>query len=130
MSKQLTYWIIFWGNINSGIFLIDSSLRSNSQFSTIVLMKVWKNWIGQIYNKTHANGISPMNCSFPNGQEVIIKLKSSFLFFFVFLPFSMATPAAYGGSQAKGLIGATAAGLCQSNSNSNAGSEPCLWPTP
>ena len=34
----------------------------------------------------------------------------------------------YGGSQAKGLIGAVAAGLRQSHSN--AGSDPCLRPTP
>ena len=33
------------------------------------------------------------------------------LFVFVFLPFSWAAPKAYGGSQAKGLIGAVAAGL-------------------
>ena len=49
-------------------------------------------------------------------------------FFFVFLPFSRAAPAAYGGSQARGLIGAVAASLHQSHSN--AGSEPCLRPTP
>ena len=41
---------------------------------------------------------------------------------------SWAAPAAYGGSQARGLIGATAAGLRQSLSN--AGSEPHLQPTP
>ena len=35
---------------------------------------------------------------------------------------------AYGGSQAKGLMGAVAAGLHQSHSN--AGSEPHLRPTP
>ena len=35
---------------------------------------------------------------------------------------------AYGGSQARGLIGAVAAGLRQSHSN--AGSEPRLRPTP
>ena len=34
---------------------------------------------------------------------------------------------AYGGSQARGLIGAVAS-LCQGHSNS--GSEPCLQPTP
>ena len=34
----------------------------------------------------------------------------------------------YGGSQARGLIGAVAAGLRQSHSNE--GSEPCLQPTP
>jgi len=35
---------------------------------------------------------------------------------------------AYGGSQARGLIRAVAAGL--RHSHSNAGSEPCLRPTP
>ena len=38
-----------------------------------------------------------------------------------------ATPEAYGGSQARGLMGAVAPGLCHSHSNT--GSEPCLWPT-
>ena len=42
--------------------------------------------------------------------------------------FSRATPMAYGGSQARGLIGAVAAGLYHSHSNS--GSEPRLHPTP
>ena len=36
--------------------------------------------------------------------------------FFFFLLFG-ATPEAYGGSQARGQIGATAAGLCHSHSN-------------
>ena len=44
-----------------------------------------------------------------------------YYYFFCFFAFSRATPAAHGGSQARGLIGAVAAGLCQSHSN--AGSE-------
>ena len=48
--------------------------------------------------------------------------------FFVFLPFSGAAPAAYGGSQARGLIGAVAAGLRQSHRNAR--SEPRLRSTP
>ena len=51
-----------------------------------------------------------------------------FILFFVFLLFLWATPAAYGGSQARGQIGAVAPGLHQSHSN--AGSEPRLQPTP
>ena len=43
--------------------------------------------------------------------------------------FFRATPTAYGGSQA-GIKSAIAAGLHHSNSHSNAGSEPCQWPTP
>ena len=47
---------------------------------------------------------------------------------FCLLTFFRATPMAYGGSQARGLIGATATGLCQSHSN--VGSEPRLRLTP
>ena len=48
--------------------------------------------------------------------------------FFFFLPFLGPLPAAYGSSQARGLIGAVAASL--RHSHSNARSEPCLRPTP
>ena len=53
-----------------------------------------------------------------------------FLFIYLFLLFAFprAAPAAYSGSQARGLIGAVAAGLRQSHSN--AGSEAHLQPTP
>ena len=51
-----------------------------------------------------------------------------FLSFVVVVAISWAAPAAYGVSQARGLIGAVAASLRQSHSN--AGSEPCLQPTP
>jgi len=62
-----------------------------------------------------------------------------FVFFFCLLSFvvvvvvvivaiSWAAPAAYGGSQARGLIGAVDTGLRQSHSN--AASEPRLQPTP
>ena len=47
------------------------------------------------------------------------------IFFFIF---SRASPVAYGGSQARGPIGAVAVSLHQSHSN--AGYEPCLQPTP
>ena len=62
---------------------------------------------------------------------------SEFFFFFFFIFFvvvvivvaiSWAAPTAYGGSQARGRIGAVATGLRQSHSN--AGSEPRLQPTP
>jgi len=53
-----------------------------------------------------------------------------FIIFFFFLSFCLfrASPEAYGGSQARGLMGATAAGL--RHSHSNARSEPHLRPTP
>ena len=49
-------------------------------------------------------------------------------FVFFFFAFSSAAPAAYGGSQARGLMGAVATGLRQSHSNAR--SEPRLRPTP
>ena len=52
----------------------------------------------------------------------------SFPFFLVFLFVFRAAPKAYGGSQARGQIRATAAGLCHSHSKS--GSEPHLRPSP
>ena len=50
------------------------------------------------------------------------------LYFFCLFAISWAAPMAYGGSQARGRIGAIAASLRQSHSN--VGSEPCLRPTP
>ena len=51
-------------------------------------------------------------------------LSSRGIFFF----FSLGPlPTAYGGSRARGLIGAVDPGLCQSHSN--VGFQPCLWPT-
>ena len=50
-----------------------------------------------------------------------------YLFNFIFCRFG-ATPAAHGGSQARGPIGAAAAGLPPGPSNT--GSEPHLQPTP
>ena len=51
-----------------------------------------------------------------------------FIYLFGLFAISWAAPAAYGVSQARGLIGAVAASLRQSHSN--AGSEPHLQPTP
>ena len=56
-------------------------------------------------------------------MELLLSFESS-LFFLLF----RATPVAYGLSQARGPIRATAAGL--RHSHSNAISEPCLQPTP
>ena len=51
-----------------------------------------------------------------------------FYLFIYFLAVSRAAPVAYGGSQARDLIGAVATGLRQSQHN--AGSKPRLQPTP
>ena len=68
------------------------------------------------------------------GHTFLIIISVFFFFFvfvfvfFVFFCYHRATPMTYGGSQARGLICAVAAGLCHSHSNTR--SEPCLQPTP
>ena len=57
-------------------------------------------------------------------EDTFPKSTIKLIFFSVFLPFLGLIPVAYGGSQARGRIGAVAAGLRQSHSN--AGSEPRL----
>ena len=57
-----------------------------------------------------------------------MEVQDEFTFFFLFFGFSSAALMAYGGSQARGRIGAVATSLHQSHSN--AGSEPHLQPTP
>ena len=61
---------------------------------------------------------------------ILIYLLFFIYFYFYFLSFaiSRAAPAAYEGSKARGLVGAVAAGL--HHSHSNTGSEPRLQPTP
>ena len=51
-------------------------------------------------------------------------LSASYIYIYIYCPFR----AAYGGSKARSLIGAVAAGLC--HSHNNVGSEPSLRPTP
>jgi len=70
------------------------------------------------------HGHSP--CPF-GGKNLVAEI---IFFFFVFLSFAFSRAAlvAYGGSQVRGRIRAVATGLRQSHSN--AGSQPCLQPTP
>ena len=57
----------------------------------------------------------------------VVQLDATVLFHFCLFAISGATPVAYGGSQARDLIGAVATGL--HHSHSNAGSELRLRPT-
>ena len=69
-----------------------------------------------------------MFCPFLLYTKVTQLYLHSFFFFFVFFAISWAAPTACGVFQARGRIGAAAAGLHQSHGN--VGSEPCLRPTP
>ena len=60
--------------------------------------------------------------------KILFLLDRLFFFFFGLFVFSKAALVAYGGSHARGQIGAVAAGL--RHSHSITGSEPCLQPAP
>ena len=66
--------------------------------------------------------------SFQLKERAKFSFLSLFVLFFLSFVLFRATPAAYGGSQARGLIRTTAASLCQSHSNTR--SEARLRPTP
>ena len=91
--------------------------------------------------QSHSLGIYPyktflekdtVHCSSIHSSQDIettqMSINKMCISFFYFFAFSRAAPTAYGGSQARVLIRAVAAGLHKSHSN--AGSEPCLQPTP
>ena len=62
------------------------------------------------------SGINEREVTFYHLQHTLFSKLHNFFFSFSFV-FSRAAPAAYGASQARGLIKAVAAGLCQSHSN-------------
>ena len=115
----------FW-NIQSHVnFNVDINQQTKLIFGLIFFIPVWKIW-GMI--KGHNV------CEMPTEEQI---QKSCFIggisllkyfFFFFFFAFSMATPTAYGSSQARDKIGNTAASLCRSYSNFE--SKLYLWPTP
>ena len=73
------------------------------------------------------DGQKPLQVSEVLISNISALMRKYFYFIFFFWLFKAAL-VAYGGSQARGLIGATAAGLHHSRSNSR--SKPRLQPTP
>ena len=91
-------------------------------------------WAPRKKDKKRVACLLPMPQHLQNKKLVFLlicsgsKRGSSKVFFFFFFVFFRAAPAAYGGSHARGLIRAVAAGLHQSHSN--VGSESRLQPAP
>ena len=137
-KKDRSNWSIHWGNDNFNFVL------------TMVFQWRWEKkvegrghgggWVWQIRN---ASGMMlffalPLLFFFPPSFPSCLSLSSlsfisikDYYYYFcvcVFFAISWAASAAYGGSQARGLIGAVAAGPCQSHKN--VGSELHLQPTP
>ena len=110
-------------NINTLLYKIDNSKESTAQHRDVYSI-TGNNLYGKkewIYTHTHTQLMY---------FAVHLKLTQHSFFFFLFSFFVFclfrAAHAAYGGSQARGQIGAVAAGLHQSHSNT--GSKPHLRP--
>ena len=104
----------------------DFAANSAAQvFRTFLAISQNRNSISQNRNTLHCSvdkKVSQNHLPLPHMRDT-----EGFFFFWSFCYF-LAAPAAYGGSQARGRIGAVDTGLRQSHSN--AGSEPSLQPTP
>ena len=97
------------------IFSITADLKSSVNF--LLHSKV---------TQSHIHALAYVHLIYSD-LEIILFNRPKFInysFFFGLFAISWAAPMAYGGSQARGLIGAVATSLCQSHSN--AGSEPHL----
>ena len=94
------------------------------QVKDLALLLLWRLVQSLAWELLHTTGAAKKN---PKTKQSVRGHWYHFFFFFFFCLFRAAL-AAYGGSQARGLIGAGAAGLRQSHSNAR--SKPRLRPTP
>ena len=84
-------------------------------------------FLGSLDRKSNLNWLRIKGKFIGSHDSKFQSASSSFSYYLVFCPFRAAL-AAYGGSQARGVIGAVATGLY--HSHSDARSEPHLQPTP
>ena len=121
LDHVLTLFLVSWGSsILVSIVVVPIYIPTSSvggfPFSTPCPVYI----ICRCINHGHNDwGEVVPHCSFE---------RSYVFYFFNFFCLFRAIPAAYGDSQARRLIGATAASLC--HSHSNARSKPHLWPLP
>ena len=110
-------------------------LGKNNQACQLQACQLWKNknkYKSSTIYYQEAEHVSRMHLIFLAPSKALIVTPTSeyfiLFYFFCLFAFSGAATTAYGGSQARCLIGAVATGLRQSHRN--AGSEPCLRSTP
>ena len=119
----------FTSFLHSFIQFLPSESKSNSLYIFLAGPYPCENSPDQGLNPCHCSDLSHRsdNPGSPTCCATRTSSNSMFLFIYFFV-FSRTAHAAYGGSQARGLIRATAASLYHSHSNK--GSEPRLRPTP
>ena len=108
---------------------LRQNYEKGGMFSLFICFKVIRLLLCLIYLSSHPSFTKldqkTCGCFYQSLLMFYIFLK---IFSFAFFFRAATSPSAYGGSQARDHIGATAAGLCHSHMNT--GSELCPWPTP
>ena len=116
-----SYWIFLSLSCFSSTFNLESQWHCSSNFNRINMTAMRGE---NLFSYVRNSSLCP---SYDVSGNFIYFLFLLINLFFIFI-FFRAAPMAYGGPQARGQIGAIAAGLY--HSYSNAGSEPHLRPTP
>ena len=138
-KKGKKYSHLFFSSL-LGIWTISSFSLSWTLLLEISVHRLHLSLLSYFLGDMHRNGIMQsqtawsvpwLGCTSRFSKRNVVTNRVFFggVSFFLGL-FFRAVPAAYGGSQARGLTGAVAAGLHHSHSHSNTGSKPRLQPTP
>ena len=111
ITELKIYSSCLWKNAKSTVILSNSTSPKES-----------------LFRQNKVCNVSSKHKAWPSRSVNWTYWSSLFFFFFWLFAIYWAAPTAYGGSQARGLIGAIATGLHQSHSNAR--SKPRLLPTP
>ena len=125
--RSLTFQRYFWGGPSLKSItlvlvtrpLLSFKKKTNNRFSPPLFQK---KWLIKFWNETMLRILFNLFINEATGKVAKVVQRTFCLF--------RAAPMAYGGFQARGLIGAVAVAAGLRHSHSNARSKPHLWPTP
>ena len=129
-DKAMSFFPGVWGTLRSRPGLCQGPRQQPGYRSGLVCVTTFQLWdpCENAYTSERTGAPWAAQLRARGNRMLSCREQGSRKIFFFFGHFRAAPSAAYGGSQARGLIGAVAARL--HHSHSNTGSEPCLQPIP